>query len=159
MKAFISTFLICFSFICSLSYGQSKLIRDYQITLQPVVNSISNLDSAILLDPFMMDSIFQDQYDNADFYIGISTLFNTIEPVEKIHIKLGRTAGGDDIFDGYVNISGSGNPAGVNVTINQKQVIIQLGEVINVSELYAEVYAKMKNGMTTAPISKQLKNH
>ncbi len=148
---FISTFLLIFSI-----QGQSfQSLRDIQISLTPV-STILDIDSSILDNQAAVDSVCYAYYHNEEFIVKVSVLLLDSTQVGKIHIKLGRTEGGSDIFDDYF-VFDNNTPGGVkSYERNLMHIIMGLGVFENLNHIYASVYLESTIGTTSEVIYRQI---
>lgn len=72
--------------------------------------------------------------------------------ISKIHAKMGRTDGGNQIFEIVVNYDGQNLPAGITLTKENGLVFIEIGEHSNIQNFYAEVRLEDTSGGFTLPV-------
>lgn len=72
--------------------------------------------------------------------------------ISKIHAKMGRTDGGNQIFEIVANYDGQNLPAGVTLVKQDGLVLLEIGEHSNIQNFYAEVRLEDVSGGFTLPV-------
>jgi hypothetical protein len=71
--------------------------------------------------------------------------------IDKYHIQLGTTVGGDEKFEHTLNADGSNLPGGITFTDKGDIIYIDFGHYQGVQRFYAEVIAEDTNGNQSLP--------
>jgi hypothetical protein len=136
--------------------GQSyKGLRDIHISLTPVSSNLE-IDSSIIDNQAAIDSVIYNYYHNEDFSLSLSVLLLDSTQVNKIHIKLGRTEGGNDLFDSYFVFDNYSPGNNTSYERNLFNVIMGLGVFQNLNNIYASVYIESTIGTTSEVIYRQI---
>lgn len=146
----LKSFLLLTSiFILYSVNGQSfKAINDIHLSVLPLGAPLE-IDSSLIGNQAAIDSVMFEYYKTQNFNLEVAVLLNDTTQIEKIHIKLGRTEGGNDIFEDYF-VFDNNTPGGLKTYLrNGKLVTLGLGSYTNLNTIYIQVYIESTIGSTT----------
>ncbi len=163
---FISTFIYSqsVSSILSVDYNIIHFTSAASNLVEEVNESVIILDSTALNDPIMQGdpliAEFMSQQSIAENQ-GKDDVSITVELPQnltgyKLHYKVGRTLGANDVAIGYLNLDqdNAHNPITIYWVMNR--LTINLGFHSNINNLFGEFYLESSSGATSSIFYKEI---
>lgn len=138
-------FLLLFTH--SIKSQDLHLISDVQLFLEPTTDHI--MDTSLLMDPMAMEAEIDSFDDTEEFKLSVSVLLLDTVEISKVHVKLGRTQAGSDLFDSYFEFDDNSPSGGRSYSRDGKHIVLGIGDFINLRNIYSELYIENINGVTT----------
>ena len=131
----------------SLIAQDLHLISDVHLFLEPTTAHI--IDTTLLMDPMDLAADIEEFDDAEEFTLSVSVLLLDTVDISKLHVKLGRTQAGGDLFDGYFDFDDVNPPSPKTYSRDGKHVVLGIGNFTNLRNIYSEFYIENINGVTT----------